>query len=85
MKAFEIAGPRPEMGRDQMYSQAFVTKRYFIGTSSLETKEKESWVDAARPISVVAPMRAGIDCAVAATMLPIRPRAAPRVKNQRRL
>jgi len=60
-------------------------KRYFIGTSSLDTKEKESCVDAARPIKVVAPIKAGMDCAVAATMLPMSARAAPSMKNQRRL
>ena len=42
MNAFDIAGPSPEIGRDHIYSHALVKKRYFIGTSSLETKEKES-------------------------------------------
>ena len=85
MNAFEIAGPSPEMGSDQMYNQALVINRYFIGTSSLETNENESCVDAASPIKVVAPIKAGIDCAVAATMLPMRASTDPRIKNQRRL
>jgi hypothetical protein len=67
------------------YSHALVMKRYLIGTSSLDTKEKESCVDAARSIKVVAPIKAGIDCAVAATMLPMSASTAPRMKNQRRL
>lgn len=32
-----------------------------MGTSSFDTNENESWVDAASPINVVAPMSAGMD------------------------
>lgn len=85
MKALETAGPNPEIGTVQRYSHAFVRNRYFMGTSSLETKEKESCVEAASPIKVVAPINAGIDWAVAATILPTSARAEPQMKNHRRL
>jgi hypothetical protein len=53
-----------------MYSQACVKKRYFIGTSSLDTIPKLSCVDAAREIKVMPPIRILMVDAVATTMHP---------------
>jgi hypothetical protein len=85
MKALETTGPNPDAGRHQMYSQACVKKRYFMGTSSLDTIPKLSCVEAAREMRVMPPMRILIVDAVATIKHPRIARTWPEIKNQRRL
>jgi hypothetical protein len=60
-------------------------KRFFIGTSSLETMPKLNCVEAANPIKTIAPISDGMVFAVHATIQPTKERSWPEMKNQRRL